>query len=56
MSWNPGQYLQYEDARLRPALDLLARIRVETPTAVVDLGCGNAYLTFAAYRHLTSAL
>jgi trans-aconitate 2-methyltransferase len=40
VSWNPGQYLQYEDARLRPALDLLARIRVETPTAVVDLGCG----------------
>lgn len=40
MSWNPGQYLQYEDARLRPALDLLARIGVETPNAVVDLGCG----------------
>ena len=40
MSWNPGQYLQYEDARLRPALDLLARIGVETPGEVVDLGCG----------------
>ncbi|WP_433793247.1 class I SAM-dependent methyltransferase [Actinoplanes sp. CA-252034] len=24
-----------------------------TPLRVVDLGCGNAYLTFAAYRHLT---
>jgi SAM-dependent methyltransferase len=23
-----------------------------TPLRVVDLGCGNAYLTFAAYRHL----
>ncbi len=40
MSWNPGQYLQYEDARLRPALDLLARIGVAAPASVVDLGCG----------------
>lgn len=24
------------------------------PLRVVDLGCGNAYLTFAAYRHLTA--
>jgi SAM-dependent methyltransferase len=24
-----------------------------SPLRVVDLGCGNAYLTFAAYRHLT---
>jgi SAM-dependent methyltransferase len=23
------------------------------PLRIVDLGCGNAYLTFAAYRHLT---
>ena len=40
MSWNPAQYLQYEDARLRPALDLLARIRFAAPATVVDLGCG----------------
>ena len=26
------------------------------PLRVVDLGCGNAYLTFAAYRHLTQGL
>jgi len=25
------------------------------PVRVVDLGCGNAYLTFAAYRHLAGA-
>jgi trans-aconitate 2-methyltransferase len=40
MSWNPSQYLQYEDARLRPALDLLARIPLERPATIVDLGCG----------------
>ena len=28
----------------------------ERPTGLVDLGCGNAALTFAAYRHLTDGL
>ena len=40
MTWNPSQYLQYEDARLRPALDLIARIPLEHPSSIVDLGCG----------------
>ncbi len=40
MTWNPGQYLSYEHARMRPALDLLARIPLTAPGAIVDLGCG----------------
>ena len=40
MAWDPSQYLQYEDARLRPALDLLARVPLERPSTLVDLGCG----------------
>ena len=44
-TWNPTQYLQFGDERLRPALDLLARIPMETPGAVYDLGCGPGTAT-----------
>ena len=39
MTWNPTQYQQYADVRLRPALELLARIALPEPRTVVDLGC-----------------
>jgi trans-aconitate 2-methyltransferase len=45
MSWNPAQYLQYAGERLRPALDLVARVDLEVPRAVVDLGCGAGNVT-----------
>ena len=44
-TWNPAQYLQFGDERLRPALDLLARIPSETPDTVYDLGCGPGTAT-----------
>lgn len=40
MSWDPRQYLAFAGHRLRPVLDLLARIPAEDPAFVVDLGCG----------------
>jgi trans-aconitate 2-methyltransferase len=40
MSWNPSVYLSFADERTRPAADLLARVGVENPKRVVDLGCG----------------
>lgn len=36
------------DATLKPE-----KLPADRPLRVVDLGCGNAYLTFAAYRFLT---
>jgi trans-aconitate 2-methyltransferase len=44
-SWNPDQYLRFGSERLRPALDLLARIPLETPQSIYDLGCGPGTVT-----------
>lgn len=40
LAWNPEQYLRFADARTRAASDLLARVPLEAPATVVDLGCG----------------
>ncbi len=45
MTWDPAQYLKYSTERLRPALDLLARIGVAAPRTIVDLGCGAGNVT-----------
>lgn len=38
--WNPALYRQFEDERTRPARELLARVALEHPKRVCDLGCG----------------
>ena len=45
MSWNPEQYLKFSQPRLRPALDLLARVPSHDPAWVYDLGCGAGNVT-----------
>ena len=44
-SWDPGVYQRYADERSRPFGELVARIRHDDPSAVVDLGCGTGVQT-----------
>lgn len=45
MPWDPQRYEAFADARLRPLLDLLARVPGPesgwTPRCIADLGCGS---------------
>jgi trans-aconitate 2-methyltransferase len=43
--WDPGQYLKFADHRLRPAVDLIARIPRERCARIWDLGCGSGNVT-----------
>jgi trans-aconitate 2-methyltransferase len=45
MSWDPKQYLKFSQPRLRPAIDLLARVACDAPRLVYDLGCGAGNVT-----------
>lgn len=47
LAWSPERYANHAGARLRPALDLLARVPLEDARHVVDLGCGAGALFFA---------
>lgn len=56
MQWDPQQYLRYADERLRPALDLMGRVPLETPDSVLDLGCGPGNVTRILKQHWPDAV
>lgn len=43
--WDPYLYLRFSDHRLRPALELLGRVPLESPGVIYDLGCGTGNVT-----------
>ncbi len=44
MTWDPDRYLQFADHRLRPGVELIARIDSQ-PATIVDLGSGTGEIT-----------
>jgi len=43
--WDPDRYARFHDHRLRPALELLDRVPLTSPSLVYDLGCGAGTIT-----------
>jgi trans-aconitate 2-methyltransferase len=40
IEWDSQLYLRYERERTQPSIDLVSKIALESPTAIIDLGCG----------------
>ena len=53
--WDPAKYLEFADLRLRPARDLLARVHLDAPGVVYDLGCGAGNVTRLLARRWPAA-
>jgi len=54
-TWNPDQYLKFSDERTRPCRDLAARIAIERPRRIIDLGCGPGNSTAVLAEHWPGA-
>lgn len=55
VTWDPAQYERFAGLRDRPFHDLVGRINAESPSYVVDLGCGNGPLTMSLARRWPQA-
>lgn len=55
LDWSPDQYTRYREPRLRPGLDLIARIDPDAIRSIVDLGCGAGALLASLRRRWPAA-
>jgi trans-aconitate 2-methyltransferase len=54
-SWNSDQYLKFAGERTQPAIDLAARVEVDAPARIIDLGCGPGNSTAVIARRWPKA-
>jgi trans-aconitate 2-methyltransferase len=48
--WNPDLYLQFDQQRTQPSVDLVSRISVQNPAKIIDIGCGPGNSTSVLAR------
>ena len=53
--WKPDLYLKFEAQRTQPAIDLAARIQIESPKRILDIGCGPGNSTAVLRRRWPNA-
>jgi trans-aconitate 2-methyltransferase len=54
-TWNSDQYLKFGRERTQPAIDLAARVLLDAPARVIDLGCGPGNSTAVLGRRWPAA-
>jgi trans-aconitate 2-methyltransferase len=53
--WNPESYLKFRDERTQPSIDLVARIEMENPCLIIDIGCGPGNSTQVLFERWPNA-
>lgn len=54
-TWDSKQYLKFAEDRTRPSVDLAARVTIDSPRRIIDLGCGPGNSTAVVARRWPTA-
>ncbi len=53
--WSSAQYLKFKAQRTQPAIDLAARIQLDEPQEIIDIGCGPGNSTAVLRKRFANA-